>query len=339
MKTHQGEAGSVSIAALVLLFLLAAVAGGGALIFGASLSRERKSEEASDLRSSLLREGQRIVEELAADPTPQSDSPFDPVWSAACRPELEGASVTLADISSALNPNWVQKNVFEKTGLRGLLRPGRSADELQQRREDRGFSSNAAAAYGDLFTAVAVEKYLTTYGPVNINVTDEFALRRLYALRTGDTAASEVFHAKVQTLLRQKKILTREELRAFLAADYDRLSPVMNVEPVLNAHFVDPVILAELLGYPELKVPQPRQAAQDIMAARERSELTIGQLRGMIGAPDDSRIYQYVGAVTWFWKVSVIHPSALLTMVVARISGDPDSPARFMIIEERFSRR
>ena len=56
MRAHRREAGSVSVAALAFLFFIAAVAGGGALILGTSLSRERKSAEAGDLRGFMRRE-------------------------------------------------------------------------------------------------------------------------------------------------------------------------------------------------------------------------------------------------------------------------------------------
>ena len=253
-------------------------------------------------------------------------------------PEANGVVLGLADASSALDPNWVQKNVFTRTGLASLLSFTAAADELQQRREDRGFSLNLSEAYGDLFADGALDRYCTAYGIANINVTDEFALRRLYALRTGDAAAAEVFHARVQQLLREQRVLRPEELRAFLGPGYDALYPVMNAEPCMNVHFLDPLILAELLAYPALAVPHPQASARAIIASRTRSELSRAELLALVSAPAASRIYQYLGVVTWFWQLTVAAQHARLELIVARLPGLPGEPARFQIVEERYGR-
>ncbi len=340
MKANR-QAGSATVAALVLLILLASMAGGGVLIIRGALLRENRSVAGYDLRRALEKEGMRIVAALGEDPTPKADSPHDPVWSALTSPEMPEVTVALQDVSSALNPNWVQKNVFTRTGLKTLLKDSGSADVLQQRRADQGFFTDIKAAYGDLFAEGALEKYFTPYGYPNINVTDEFALRKLFALRTGDEAAADVFHSRIQGLLMEQRILMPDQLRTFLGLDYDTLYPVMNVEPCMNAHFVDHRILEELLAYPDLKVPRPQAAAQAILDMRSGAEMTSQDLRRMIAAPETSRIYQYLGVTTWFWKISVTHPSASLRLIVARVPGapgSPDDPPRFTIVEERYSR-
>jgi hypothetical protein len=338
MKVRGAHDGSVSVLVLVLLVLLTAAAGGGALLLNAALTQQRRSEASYALRGSLQAEAERVIAALASDPTPQSDSMLDPVWTAIQSPGLEGAAVTLADVSSALDPNWVQKNVFSKTGLKALLKDQGAADVLQQRREDNGFFVDLADAYGDLFVEGALDKHFTAYGYANINVTDEFALRKLYALRTGEDDAAEAFHAKVQQLLIEQKILKPGELKTFLGSAYDRLYPVMNAEPIMNAHYVDALTLTELLAYPDLKVPHPQEAAQAILNSRERSELSSAELKLMVGAPSTSRIYQYLGVITWFWRITASKGKSSLELIVARAPGSPDAPAQFAIVVERFSR-
>ncbi|OHD68458.1 MAG: hypothetical protein A2177_03515 [Spirochaetes bacterium RBG_13_68_11] len=332
------QEGSVSVLVLVLLTLLAAAAGGAASLLQVSLRYLRASEDASAMRRSLEREADRVLAALAADPTPGSDSPLDPVWSVLAVPEGDGVALELDDVSSALDPNWVQKNLFNNTGLASLLRSPEAADELQQRREDRGFSLDLPEAYGDLFAEGVLDRYCTAYGTANINVTDEFALRTLYTLRTGDAAAAEAFHARVRQLLREQRVLRPDELQAFLGLGYDALYPVMNAEPCMNVHFLDPVILTELLAYPALAVPHPQESALAILESRTRSELSGTELPRLIAAPAASRIYQYLGVVTWFWRLTVAAPNARLELVVARVPGPLGEPARFQIVEERYGR-
>ncbi len=335
---HRRQAGSATIAALVLLVLLAAVAGGGALLISGSLLRERHSVDDYALRKALATEAERVAALIAADPTPEADSPQDPVWDALASPALADATDSLEDVSSALDPNWVQKNVFTKTGLKALLKDTGSADVLQQRRADLGFFTNLEQAYGDLFITDALAKYCTPYGYANINVSDEFALRRLFAIRTGDEAAADVFQARIRQLLSDRRILEPGNLRDFLGLDYDSLYPVINVEPVMNAHFVDPLTLGELLAYADLKVPHPPVAAQAILAMRDKVEMTSEQLHTLVGAADTSRIYQYLGVTTWFWKVTVKKAGDTLDMIITRIPVAKDEKPRFTIVERRYTR-
>jgi hypothetical protein len=331
------ETGSASVAVLAILVLLAAAAGGGALALGTSLARERKSVQAYAVRSALLKEARRVAGLLAMDPTPAADSPLDPIWGQLGQAELPGAAIVVRDVSSRLDPNWLQKNVLTRTGLASLLRPGRSADELQQHREDQGFYSDIQSGYGDLFNE-GWEPYLTSYGYANINLADEFALERLFLIRTGDQPGSKVFHSKIQDLLMAKRLIKPTDLRDFLGADFQRLFPVVNAEPVMNSHFVDQVILSELLAYPDLKVPDPARAAGRILSSRGAVELTEDTLKEIIAAPDDSRIYQYLGVTTWFWQITVSLGSHQERMVVARLPSEGQEPAVFVTVEERYSR-
>jgi hypothetical protein len=332
-----GENGSISMAALAILIFMAAVAAGGILVLQASLSYGRRSSEKEAARIPLEKEADRVMAALTEDATPEADCPNDPVWESIKTPQEEGVEIQLEDLSSRLNPNWVQKAVFEKTRLGSILLSGDNADEIQQRREDKGFSLDIESEYKDLIREEALPKYFSAYGYANINVTDEFALRKLYALRTGDEAGSKVFHARVQQLLAERKILKPSQLQAFLGTDFDKLYPVVNAEPILNVHFVEPVVLTELISYAEWKIKRPEQTAQLLLDAREDTELTAQQLRKIINAAENNRIYQYLGTITWFWKITVSRGEARLECIVARLPSEAEEAPRFLIIEERYS--
>jgi hypothetical protein len=325
------------MAALAILIFMASVAAGGALVLQAALSYGRKSADKDAERISLEKEAERVIAALTEDPTPEADSPGDSVWESIHTSQTEGVEIALEDVSSKLNPNWVQKAVFEKTRLGDILLSGENADALQQRREDEGFSLDIASEYKDFIREEALPKYFSAYGYANINVTDEFALRKLYALRTGDEPGSEVFHGRVQQLLAAKKILKSSELRAFLGVDFDKLFPVVNAEPVFNVHFVEPLVLTELLSYPDWKIEHPAQTAELILGARDSSELTGPELRKIIGAAENNRIYQYLGSTTWFWKIVVSRGNTRLECIVARLPAEGEGAPRFLITEERYS--
>jgi hypothetical protein len=338
MSVTTRERGSTSVAALALLILLAAVTAGALLLLKASLSYEKRSVAAESSRNELEESARRVVKALTQDPTPDSDSPFDPIWESVGHGGGAEMSVGLRDISSAVDLNWVQKHLLQKTKLGDCLRPGRTAEELQQRREDLGFSTDIEAAYGDLFLQGTLDRYFTGYGIANINITDEFALRKLAELRTGDPARANELHARVQDLLMQKRVLKQEELGAFLGSDYDALSPLMGVQPVWNVHYLDPVVLVEVLSHPDLKIPHPQETAEQILFHRDAAELTADDLARIVGAGAGSRIYQYLGVTTWFWRVIARRGSARAELIAARLPGEKGSRGRFAIIEEKYQR-
>lgn len=325
--------GSASLAALGLLVLLASTAVGGSLVLRASASYGGRSAAREEAFLMLEADTERVIRALCADPSPDCDSPLDPVWDAVREPAADGTVLELADAGTGINPNWIQKNLLEKTGLGDLLRPGRTADELQQRREDGGPAADILLAYGDLFREGMLERHGSGYGYANVNVTDEFVLRKLYAVRTGDEAASEVFHTRIQRLLSERRIAGPRDLAELLGSGADALLPLVNAEPVLNVHFADPLVLTELLSYPDWKVPHPAAATGLILDSRGNAEIEPADLRRMVGAAEDSRVWQYLGTVTWFWRIRAARDGRALETVVARIPGG--GPPLFRIVEER----
>jgi hypothetical protein len=250
----------------------------------------------------------------------------------------EGVSLELEDVSSALNPNWVQTSVLESPGFASLLSSPGAPALLRQRREDRGFSVDLQLSYGDLFAEGALAAYGTPYGYANVNVADEFALRRLYLLRTGDAAGADIFHATVRQVRRERRVVHPDELRAVLGLGHDALVPVVSAEPGLNVHFLAERLLEDLLACPGLGVPRPRDAARAVLEARSSSELSTSDLVRIVGAPAGSRIHQYLGVTTWFWRITVVQGTSRLQLVVARVPGEVVGPARFAVVEERRER-
>lgn len=328
--------GFTSVAVVSLLLLMSASAAGSALLLQAALSYGRKSEEAYAARKELTAESEKVIRALISDPTPEADSPLDPAWKVTSADPA--VTLTLRDVSSALNPNWVQKNLFQKTGLGALLQPGKTADELQQRREDRGFSTDISAEYGDLLKKEALSRFFTPYSWANVNTTDEFALRKLYGIRTGNPAAAEVFHTKIQDLLQSQTLLHADKVREFFGSDYDALFPTMNAEPTMNVHFVDQVILQEILAFPDMKMQHPAETTKLILDTRARQEILKKDLILTLGAPAGNRIYDYFGVTTWFWEIKAQKGRYRLTRIVARLPVEKDGPVGFQVVEERYER-
>lgn len=321
------EGGFVSVKALTLIIFLAAVVTGLILFMTTSFTYERKSVHESESRQALRARAREVVEVLLKSDTPKADSRMDGVWTELPVIGGDGYIIDLTDMSSRINPNGVRKTLLERTDLRSLLLPEISPGTLQQYREDEGVLPRIETSFSAYFTKEAFsEPFLTGYSYFNINVTDEFVLRKLCEVRTGDPLRAEIFHAKIQDALTEQRIITREELKDFMGNEYAELFPVINAEPEWNVHFAPEYLMGEILSYPAFEVKNPKAVLARILEYRENAELTEEDLRGIIGKEEDNRVYQYLGTITWFWLITVTEQDSdnMYSLIVARMPAAED---------------
>ncbi|WP_455381075.1 hypothetical protein [Salinispira pacifica] len=350
-RARSRETGSIAVNLLIIISFLSVAAAGLLVLLDRWFPDAASQRSRLEIRAKLDGMIEESAAHLAADPTPESDSPADPVWDWA----RSAGGITIEDVSSRIDPNWVRKSLFEKTRLDRLFSPGFEVvgppgDYLQQLREDHGFSADLAAGYHMLFSPQVLAAYMTPWAYANINVTDEFSLRKLYEIRSGDAAAADTFHTRIQQLLQEKGIVQEKDLRSFLGADFDRLYPAVNALPAWNVHFLPQLILRELLRYPDYGIKNADAKTEQLLALRRSVELSPADLRSVIGLPQEHVIYQYLGTTTWFFRVTASLPGASLTAVLCRLP--PDDPAlqstsgaadrttaqvRFRVVSRRYS--
>jgi hypothetical protein len=313
----------------VLLFLSALFLGAVTFIELAAHGLIRSQRQETDLRA-LRQAAADTVDALLADPTPFADAPTDPVWSWLAAPRGDGMSVRLEDLSSRLGPNWIRKELLQDLEA---LRPGRTAQELQQFREDTGLHLNLLPDYQDFFEPQGLEELFTAYSWFNINITDEFVLRKLHWQRGGDLQAAESFRIMVQQARVQRRLISPEALPQFLGEEnYRLLYPVVTAEAAMNAHFAPERVLEALFRHYE----QPRPKLASLLASRRGSEITEGGLRELLGDREGqaSPLRPFLGLKTWFWRISVEGRGGRLEWVVARVPRQDGTP-EFRRVEER----
>lgn len=331
------RSGSVGFNYLAVLVLLAAAAAAAAVVVSSSLALRARSEARYAEQTELEEAARAAVALLERDETGDADGPNDPVF-AFGSDDSGGIKRSVRDASSAVNANFIRKAMLEKTTLSGLLAPDKTPAELQQFREDFGLSPSVEA-YAAYFTEEARKSAVTGYGWANLNVSDEFALRKLCATATGSEAAAEAFHGQVQALLREKRLLKKTELAVFLGSNYDELYPFVNVEPAMNVNFVPASVLRAVVAYPDYGIPSPEARANAILSARESGDIAPAQLRGLLGVDETSPLLQYLGCRTWFWEFRAERGGLSCTVVAAAIPASDEGPGakrRFEIIETRF---
>jgi hypothetical protein len=321
--------GSISVALVAILMFLSVLFIGATLLVEMSMQQLKRSQDARRDRERLRQEAARVTQLMTEDPTPFADSPLDPVWQDVARSRTDGLTVTLADASSFLGANWVRKELVDRMGL---LLASRSPDDFQQFREDTGFHQNLLPDFKDFFGEPDLRGLFTTLGWLNVNIADEFTLRKLYYLRSGDSAAAEQFHQKVQEARVARKMITPDTLRDFMGdTAYQLLFPLANAEPSLNMHFASEEILRGIIDF----TGGLTQSADLILSGRLSEEWTTERLAAAIGpqAWQQTMVSQYLGVRTWFWKLSVSDARESLTWTLARIPTTSDT-VELRLVEE-----
>ncbi len=326
------QRGSTSVVVLSLLLFVSALFLGAGMFLELSTQGLGRAAQQDQDRQLLVGAAESVVQALLSDATPFADSPTDPVWSWLARQRSDGLRVRLEDASSSLGLNWVRKEVVADMGV---LRPGRTAEDLQQFREDTGIHLDLKPAFSSLINEDDLDALFTAYSYFNINITDEFVLRKLYFVRTGDLQASETFHMLIQTARTQRRSFEPESLTASMGAENARvLFPIVNAEPVMNIHFAPARALKALFVHYGL----PKERSDTVVAARAGAELTQADLQQLIGAQayEQTPLRFYLGLRTWFWRISVEDGRRRLVWIVARLPRLDGKP-EFRLVEEQLS--
>jgi hypothetical protein len=345
VRRDSGIASAMVLAVLTLVsvLFLAAVAW---VELGTAAVRRGRLRDAEEARLADI--GKAAVALLLADPTPEADSPFDPVWAGTLVAGRDrsgsirvseapaGYEARLEDLSSRLGINWVRKELVADIGV---LKPEVSADGLQQYREETGLHLDPLR-YSGFVAQADLDALFTTRGWLNVNIADEFALRQAALARTGDLALAEDLRSRVQQARVRKKpedplrLVAPDGLADFLGPSLMALVPIVCAEPAMNVHFAPERVVAALVHH----YNAGESLAALLVGEREHRELDAQALKGLLGAAaEKTPLAHYLGVRTWFWRLEVTGPTRRLAWVLARMPGDGASELR--IVEEQWSGR
>jgi hypothetical protein len=310
--------GSASIPILIILVVFSLLATGVLLLIQGFSQYTVRSRRGFDVRRELIEKADEIVGLLLAREPDAVDSPFDSVFLAI--QNEEDFEILLEDVSSYIGLNWARKNVLEASGL--LADPDSSAQELQQYREDTGLHLNLQENYSPFFRdLVNLEEYFTSYSYFNINICDEFVLRKLFEIRTGDKIGAELFHLKVHNhriQTKEESFIRPEELYDFLGMDFDVLCPVVNAEPVINVNFAPESVLRAVLIASGIE--QPEETVDSIVESRDTRPLNQEAMEFILGEDlEETPVGQYLGYKTWFWRLRIRRQGYELAWILARV--------------------
>lgn len=308
LKMKNRDNGFSSIQTMLILFLLSlSVLGLGA---GISLTQKYylKNENIQQDLIRLKAEVTEIIRQLESDPSPESDSGIDPVWSYIKSRADEYEYLELSDVSSRINPNWVRSVFFERTDLKKFLLNGVYPDMLKDYRNETGFTMDIYSAYSELIDPEALAALFTPYSYLNVNTAYEYVLKDMYEILTNDSAGSAGFHSLITGALSEKLIINREQLLNTLGSGYEAVYPIISTLPEMNIHFIPEFILEQVLAYPyggEI-IGNSSSIFNTLLSLRLSGEITAIELHGLIETEGmQKRIFHHLGTKTWFWKVGI----------------------------------
>jgi len=302
------ENGFSSIQTMLILFILSLSVlglGAGISLTGAYYQKNKLVQQDIIL---LKAEVAAIIKQLENDPSPESDSSIDPVWS-----YIEGQTskykyIKLTDVSSSINSNWVRSVFFERTDLKKFLLIGISPDILKDHRTEAGYVMDIYSSYSELIDPEALDTLFTPYSYINVNTAYEYVLKDMYELLTGDSDRAANFHSFVTNALSKKHIITETELLNTVGTDYESIYPIISTLPEMNIHFIPEFILDQVLSYPyggEV-LENSSSLHNTILSFRHNIEITPIELHNLIKTEGlQERVFHHLGTKTWFWKVGI----------------------------------
>jgi hypothetical protein len=260
-----------------------------------------------------------IIKQLGSDPTPESDSPTDPVWSYIKGRAIEYEYLELSDVSSRINPNWVRSVFFERTDLRKFLLNGVSPDMLKDHRNKTGYVMDIYSSYSELIDPEALDTLFTPYSYLNVNTAYEYVLKDMYELITVDSGGAASFHSFITSALSEKHIITETELLNIVGTDYESIYPIISTLPEMNVHFIPEFILEQVLSYPyggEV-IENNSSIYNTLLSLRLSGEITAKELQGLIETEDlQERVFHHLGTKTWFWKVNIATKKTAIEAII-----------------------
>lgn len=281
---------------------------------------EAKYNSEKVLRESVL----ELIDALSDDPTPEADSSFDPVWDYLRNRGENETVLTMEDISSRFNLNFIRTKMIEKSSFKNLMIGGFSPEDLKLYRGENGFFTNLNEGYKQFFEEEDLNQYFTAFSYANVNVTYEDSLKKIYEIRVSE-AGSFSFLNEIQQLISGKTLVDNSGLKELLGTNYEILYPLINTRALMNVNFVDEKILSAVLNYPYGDKKHENSAAflETIKAERSVFEIEKKRLKELLPVEEDYlRILEYIGTTTWFWRIKAKSENLTLDVVLCRYPGE-----------------
>jgi hypothetical protein len=121
---------------------------------------------------------------------------------------------------------------------------------------------------------------------------------------------------------------------------YDTLYPYITTAPLMNIHFVEPLVLESVLTDPDYGLSAGGAKAKQLLEMRESRELTEEDVTNVLGIGKADRLYYYFGTITWFQEINIAKGRTVCNIIVCRYpprdAADAQKP-EWYIVEKKWN--
>lgn len=276
-----------------------------------------------------------IFEEVKKDHTPNVDSKMDPVWKFNDS-NIDGFDISIKSLSGVINLNYIPKEILANTILISAFDVPESVDKIKSIIEENGMI-NSYEEISDLISEEKFNENFTLYGYANFNVADEVPLSFIGNNLTNSYFGDELVNKRKSLRNNKQYIQSQTEFNMLCGIHFDDINPYININPTLNANFMNEELLKSFLTYPQFKLSNALQKANTIISHRESKEITQEELISILGIQKNNDLYYYIGSKTWFWQITITGKNTSCNVILAR---DPEEGTlgepKFYLIEKRW---
>lgn len=331
---RDANSGSLSLLVLALFFFLSALLLLGYSYLKISLSQMGNQDGLSQEYLSGYREA--ALREMNKLRKTHGSSPVNIIYDQTPTKSTSLLSVRVNELSSRINPNLVQRSLFEKTTLDQLFQNGRNATQLQAFRKESGMSPNIKTHYQEFFVEESFKNILTGYSYVNINNCDELSLEDIIIERTGDAILAEYVRNRVRTERGAQRVIDSSKLESILGSSYDQLYPLINTEASWNINVVDEKLLRAIVNYDAFSIEEPEKKISTLLKRRSQGAVEASALLEIFELPVNHRLFSYLGSDSWFWEIAVEGSEGTLSWIVYQDLRDRSNGSSLSLLKENW---
>lgn len=220
--------------------------------------------------------------------------------------ESDSVEVEVKDVSSSLNPNFMDFTLFKYPPLRNILKENVTWRTLNDFREELGFTTDISK-YDKFFKKD--KNLFTIYNLPNINNAADYVLKSYYELYTGNEFKSTIFKDYVVQRRISQQLFDDKEYDKFLTTFDKDIKKTIGVIPSWNVNFVPETLLRTVLSkdYRGKKITSYGSKISQILDIRKNKLITDEELHNILQLNKKQKsAATYLGTTTTFWKISVI---------------------------------
>lgn len=220
--------------------------------------------------------------------------------------ETDNIVINLADISSTLNPNFMDFTLFKYPPLRTLLAENVTWRTLNDYREEIGFITDITK-YDKFFKQG--NNIFSIYNLPNINNASDWILKEHYHNYTGNEFKAIIFKDLIVSKRLSQELLDEKSYKELLRSFDKDIQKTLDVIPSWNVNFVPEVILRTVLSknYRGQKISSYNSKINTIIQTRKRKLITKEELSNILQIREKEKAaLTYLGVQTTFWQIEVI---------------------------------